>query len=123
LNGKSLGFQCEGDGSVTREFQSGWGGSAYPDCTDPLWKRRGELTFAEGVYEKEDYRVFEELIDDYHLHGMGVRAVRLRVLAGELMGRETVFFQERAGWTGLKFRTQLKADLKGAGLHGRLVAV
>jgi len=90
---------------------------------DPLWHRRSQLTFAEGVYANDDYRVFEELIAEYHRMGMGVRAVRLRVLAGELMGRETVSFQERANWTGTKFRTQLEADLERAELHGRLVAV
>jgi hypothetical protein len=96
---------------------------AHPDCTDPLWKRRAELTFAEVIYANDDYRVFEELIEDYHRLGMGVRAVRLRVLTGELMGHETVSFRERANWTGATFRSQLKADLERAGLHGRLAAV
>ena len=96
---------------------------AYPDCVDPLWQRRSQLTFAEAVKENDDYRVFEQLLNEYHRIGMGVRAVRLRLLTGELMGHETVSFRERYAWTGEKFRSLLTADLERAGLHCRLVAV
>ena len=92
-------------------------------CDDPLWQRRNDLTFAEGVKENDDYRVFEELIDTYHRLGMGVRAVRLRVLTGELMGHETVSFRERYHWTKETYPSLLKSDLKRAGLDQRLVAV
>jgi hypothetical protein len=97
--------------------------NACPGCDDPLWKRRKELTFVEGVKEKADYRIIEELIDEYHSLGMGIRAVRLRILAGELMGSETVSFRERSNWSGATFRSQLKSDLERAGLLGRLTAV
>jgi hypothetical protein len=81
------------------------------------------LTFAEGVKEKDDYRVLEALIEDYHRLDMGVRAVRLRILTGELMGRETVSFRERQNWTDEKYQSLLKSDLQRAGLHQRLVAM
>lgn len=90
---------------------------------DPLWKRRHDLTFAEGVKEKDDYRVFDELIEEYHRLGMGVRAVHLRILTGELIGSETVSFRDRQGWTTRKYQSLLSADLQRAGLHLRLVAV
>jgi tetratricopeptide (TPR) repeat protein len=96
---------------------------ACDGCDDPLWARRKELTFVEGVKENADYRIIEELIDEYHRLGMGVRAVRLRVLAGEMMGRETVSFRERSNWSGSTFRSQLKSDLEHAGLLGRLASV
>jgi hypothetical protein len=92
-------------------------------CSDPFWKRRHDVTFAEGVKENNDYRVFEELIEEYHRQGLGVRAVRLRILAGEFMGSETVSFRERYGWTKEKYRAQLIADLEQAGLRERLVGL
>jgi hypothetical protein len=98
------------------------GDDACSACDDPLWRRRHDLTFVDGVKEKDDYRVFEELAEEYHRLGMGVRAVRLRILTGELMGHETVSFRERYGWTDEKYQSLLKADLRRAGLHQRLVA-
>lgn len=99
------------------------GEDACGSCKDPLWRRRHELTYVEGVKENDDYRVLEELIDEYHRAGMGVRAVRLRILTGEMMGRETVSFRERYNWTDAKYRSLLKTDLERAGLHARLMAI
>lgn len=86
---------------------------ACGSCADPLWRRRHGLTFA----------AFEELIEEYHRLGMGVRAVRLRILGGEMMGRETVSSRERHDWTEAEYQSRLRADLERAGLHARLAAV
>jgi len=99
------------------------GDDAGAASDDPLWKRRHELTFVEGVKEKDDYRVFEALIEEYHRLDRGVRAVRLRILTGELIGRETVSFRERQNWTDEKWRSLLRSDLQRAGLHQRLATI
>ncbi|QDT54354.1 hypothetical protein Pan44_23870 [Caulifigura coniformis] len=87
---------------------------------DPLWPRRHDLKWEAGVKEKRDYQIFEELIAEYHLRGMGQRAVALRVLAAEAMGKETISFRERAGWTASKFREQLRDDFERADLRVRM---
>jgi hypothetical protein len=92
---------------------------ALPDCRDPLWLRRRELTLAEAVRWNDDYLVYEDAIAAYHELGWGVRAVRLRVLVGELMGLETVSFRERYGWTFEGHAEKLAADLARAGLPPR----
>lgn len=94
-----------------------------PQGDDPLWSRRSELTFAEGVKEKNDFAIFEELIAAYHERGMGVRAVRLRVLAGELMCRETISFRERHRWDWNAYWRKLRGDFETAGLADRLVCL
>jgi hypothetical protein len=90
---------------------------------DPLWSRRHELTFAEGIRENSDYEVMGQLIEEYHRSGMGTRAVALRVLSGELMGRETVSFRERLNWSWDNFRDNLRRDVERAGLESRLPAI
>lgn len=97
--------------------------AARPEDDDPLWSRRSELTFAEGVKEKNDFTLFEELIAAYHERGMGIRAVRLRVLAGELMGHETISFRERHHWDWNEYWRKLRVDIETAGLADRLVCL
>jgi tetratricopeptide (TPR) repeat protein len=97
--------------------------AARPAEDDPLWDRRSELTFSDGVKEKHDYTVFEELIAAYHERGLGVRAIRLRILAGELMGHETISFQERQHWDWNEYWRKLRADLETAGLADRVVCL
>ncbi len=84
---------------------------------DPMWARRAELMEDPGL------AVWEELIDAYHEARLGERAVGLRIATGELMSRETVSAQERAGWSEAIYREKLKTDLKRAGLRERLVGV
>jgi hypothetical protein len=89
-------------------------------AADPLWLRRERLTFAEGVRDHGDYEVYAEAIEQYHEQGLSIRAVRLRVLYGELMGGETVSFRERKGFTWDNYRADLRRDFERAGLHDRL---
>jgi hypothetical protein len=90
---------------------------------DPLWLRRDRLTFAEGVRDHGDYEVYAEAIEQYHEQGLSIRAVRLRVLYGELMGRETVSFRERKSFTWDEYRADVRRDFELAGLHDRLDAL
>ena len=110
---------CFGASNADRRRLLGWLGR-MKDATcagpDPLWARRAELRLDDGDTESADYRVFESLIEAYHVAGMGARAVRLRVAAGELMTRETISFQERGAWTSDLWRQVLVADLERAGL-------
>ena len=90
---------------------------------DPLWLRRERLTFAEGVRDHGDYEVYAEAIEHYHEQGLSIRAVRLRVLYGELMGGETVSFRERKGLRWADYWADLRRDCERAGLHDRLDAL
>jgi hypothetical protein len=94
--------------------------SADPDCIDPIWHRRSRLTFATGVKDHGDHEVITEAIEAYHELGMHVRAVRLRILAGELMGNETVSFRERKHFTWPTYWAALRNDVERAGLLARL---
>ncbi|HYR11420.1 MAG TPA: hypothetical protein VEQ60_26800 [Longimicrobium sp.] len=97
--------------------------SADPENPDPVWRRRGELTFAEGVREHRDHEVFAECIQAYHDQGLHLRAVRLRVVLGEMMEGETISFRERAGFTWPAHWAALRDDLRSAGLDARLPAI
>jgi hypothetical protein len=97
--------------------------SADPDCVDPVWTRRKRLTFAQGVKEHDDDEVFREAIEEYHEQGLHLRAVRLRILSGELMGSETVSFRERRSFTWPAYWAALRSDVERAGLHARLIAL
>lgn len=99
------------------------GDDTCPDSVDPLWKRRNDLSFVQGIKEKDDYYVLEELVGEYHRMGLGIRAVYLRILTGELMHSETISFRERNGWTAERYQLLLKADLEKAGLQNRLPAM
>jgi len=114
-------------GHVEREKCLEWfkrlpDGSGAAD-TDALWRRRAELTFAEGIYDHGDYDVYDAIIEEYQEYGFGIRAVRLRVLYGELMGAETDSFRARKGFTWDKYRADLRHDFERAGLHDRLDAL
>lgn len=97
--------------------------SADPGNADPVWLRRGRLTFAEGVRENGDYDVLAECIAAYHEQGQPLRAVRLRVRFGEMMEGETGSFRERAGFTMPAHWAALRDDLRRAGLDARLPAI
>jgi tetratricopeptide (TPR) repeat protein len=90
-----------------------------PDCPDPLWKARHRLTFITGVKWNDDYLIYEDAVEEYHALGWGTRAVRMRILIGELMSGETVSFRDRYGWSREMQRTKLAADLQRAGLPPR----
>jgi hypothetical protein len=75
------------------------------------------------VRDHGDYEVYAEAIEQYHEQGLSIRAVRLRVLFGELIGGETVSFRERKGFTWNKFWSDLRRDCERAGLHDRLDAL
>jgi len=117
-----LCFGAKGRRKILGNLQT-IGDAALPEMNDPLWNRRNDLTFAEGVKENNDYDVLEKLIEEYHQRGMSTRAIGLRVLCGELMGRETVSFKERCNWTWVAFRKHLRSDVERAGLHERLPAI
>jgi hypothetical protein len=93
--------------------------AALPGCVDPIWLRRHRLTLAEAVRWNDDYLLYEEAIEGYHELGFGVRAVRLRILVGELMGLETVSFRERYGWSFELHVEKLLRDLGRASLPPR----
>lgn len=97
--------------------------AADPQNPDPVWRRRAQLTFAQGVRENRDHEVFAECIQAYHDQGLHPRAVRLRVVLGEMMGEETVSFRERAGFTWPAHWAALRDDLRRAGLDARLPAI
>jgi hypothetical protein len=97
--------------------------SADPDCVDPVWKCRKRLTFAQGVKDHDDHEILREAIEEYHEQGLHLRAVRLRILIGELMGSETVSFRERRSFTWPAFWAALRGDVERAGLHARLIAL
>lgn len=97
--------------------------SADPGNTDPVWLRRGRLAFAEGTRENGDYDVLAECIAAYHEQGLHLRAVRLRVVFGEMMDGETGSFRERAGFTMPGHWAALRDDLRRAGLDSRLPAI
>ena len=96
----------------------------YPELrSDPLWSQRQQLTFATGVKRNDDFNIYEEAVAEYLRQGKGVLAVRLRVLVGEMMWRETTSFRERYGYGLEKHRQLLRSEIEQAGLTDRLIAV
>ena len=89
---------------------------------DVLWRERRHLAFQTGVKHNDDFRLYEEAIEASLAARAGIRAVRLRMLVGELMGMKTISFQERYGWTPTKHREDLRRDLLRAGLSARVPA-
>ncbi len=96
--------------------------SEVSDSGDPFWIRRHDVTLAEGLKENDDYRVLEELVEQYHERGEGVRAVCLRIVTGEMMSGETVSFRDRYNWTSDDYTSKLRKDCERAGLNARLSA-
>ena len=90
---------------------------------DPLWAQRQRLTFATGVKHNDDFIVYEEAIATYLNQGKGIRAVRLRMLVGELMWFETVSFRERYNYTFERHRQLLRDEMEQAGLTARLMVL
>ena len=89
--------------------------------TDPVLKRRDRLTFTHAA--ASDYLVYDEAIEEYHAQGLSVRAVRLRVLYGELIAAETVSFREKFAFDWNRYWEALKRDCERAGLQARLDAL
>ena len=94
--------------------------AAHPDCSDPFWRRRRLFSLQTGVKHSPDVALYEEVLADYRSRDDGIRAVRVRLLLGEIMTRETTSFRDRHGWTPESHRSLLAADLRAAGLHDRL---
>jgi tetratricopeptide (TPR) repeat protein len=96
----------------------------FPELThDPMWIQRHQITLESGVKYNNDFHLYEEAISEYLRQGDGIRAVRLRVLVGELMWRETLAFQDRYKYSGKRHAELLRENLKQAGLSKRLPAV
>ncbi len=93
-----------------------------PDCQDPFWTRRSALTLAEGVKTNPDYLLYDEMIEEYHKLGLGIKAVSMRIRVCEMMRSETVSFQERYGWSSEAHEERMRNDLMRAGLTARLEA-
>lgn len=91
-----------------------------PGDSDPLWQNRHKLTFQTGVKQNDDFRIYAEAVEAYHVQGDGHRAIRLRMLIGELMQMETTAFQGRYGWSQQGHLEQLKQEIKRAGVTERL---
>jgi hypothetical protein len=97
--------------------------AADAENRDPVWLRRARLAFAEGARDNGDYAVLDECMAEYHARGQSLRAARLRVLYGEMMGAETVSFRERAGFAWPAHWDAMREDLRRAGLDARLPAI
>ena len=96
----------------------------FPDLADdPLWQHRHRLTLQTGGKHSSDIAIYEEAVAEYLKQGKGVHAVRLRILIGELMGRETISFRERYAYTLERHIELLRAELEQAGLHERTTAL
>ncbi len=86
---------------------------------DPLYQARDRLTFASGVKETDDYKIFDELIDAYIARGDAVEAVGLTMVYNELMAGETISFRERNAETETTQRARLMKSFQAAGLGPR----
>src|SRR5579871_2427844 len=85
-----------------------------PDCHDPYWQRRKRLTLAEYVKTNPDYLLYEEMVEEYHQLGFGLKAVRMRIRIGEMMRMETGAFQSRYDWSEEQHDRQLRDDITRA---------
>ena len=93
--------------------------AAGEHADDPLYQARDRLTFATGVKENDDYKVYGELIDAYIARGEPIEAVGLAMVYNELMVGETVSFREREADTETTQRARLMKTLQAAGLTPR----
>jgi hypothetical protein len=89
--------------------------------TDPLLRHRDRLSFTEAA--AGDYAVYDEAIEEYHAQGLSVRALRLRVLYGELIAAETENFRQRSNFSWQKYWDRLRDDCRRAGLDARIDAL
>ena len=112
-----------GDRATCLRWLREYGDHELPDCTDPIWKVRHQLTFVSGVKRNDDYLLYAEAIEEYHRQGRGDRAIRLRLLVADDMCAETVSFQERYGWSFKRHREQLLDDYRRAGCEERAIAL
>jgi hypothetical protein len=90
---------------------------------DPLWEHRRSLTLATGVKRNDDFLLYEELIAEYLVRGMGECAVALRQAVDEMYQGETVSFRERYGYSDDEFFRRSAAEMEAAGLHQRAEAI
>lgn len=88
---------------------------------DPLWRVREGLRFDRPAGESHDFKFIEEAIAGYFARGEVVRAVRLRILFGDLLCDDRDPFRERIGYTEEDHRAKLKEDMIRAGLGERVI--
>lgn len=93
--------------------------AAGEHAADPLYQARDRLTFATGVKENDDYKVYGELIDAYIARGEPIEAVGLAMVYNELMAGETGSFRERQAETEATQRARLMKTFQAAGLTAR----
>jgi len=91
----------------------------YPECDDPYWLRRNEISLTTGVKRNDTFLVYYEIIDAYRAQGRHLRAVKMRIRTNELFSGETVSFRDRYGWTEGRFLAGLREDFDLAGIRGR----
>jgi tetratricopeptide (TPR) repeat protein len=94
-----------------------------PECDDPYWRRRRDLTLVTGVKYNDDFRMYEEILAAYRARGERRRALLFLMRVHELFRRETVSFRERYGWSYDRYVTELRQDLDAAGLTTRTQAL
>lgn len=94
---------------------------AFPNLAeDPLWRERHQLTFETGEKTSGDFEVYERAVQTYLEQGRGDRAVRLRILIGELIWAEATPFRERMGYTLEVHLARLRENLARGGFERRL---
>jgi hypothetical protein len=86
---------------------------------DPLFRARESLTFASGVVLNNDFRIYEEAIEEYLQQEKRIEAVQLAMLFGELMLGETTPFRERNGLSVMSHRHRLAKVFERTGLIER----
>jgi hypothetical protein len=87
---------------------------------DPLFRERNRLTFAYGVTTNDDFLIYDEAVEAYVEQGRAVDAIRLVMVYGELMMRETTPFRERYQFTPAAYRQRLLRLFRAAKLEERI---
>lgn len=96
----------------------------YPELVDnPIWVNRHKLRFEMYVKRNNDFDIYEEAIEEYLTKNHGKKAVRLRMLVGELMNIETQAFRDRYKYSDEKHNELLANNLKRAGLEIRIPSI
>lgn len=90
---------------------------------DPFFEARHRLKFASGLYAHDDFKVYDEIIDEYVHRGRPIEAIQLAMRYGELMMGETTPFRERENFTPARHRTRLRELFLAANLADRVTLV
>jgi len=88
-------------------------------ANDPLFQAREKLTFATGVTTNDDFRIYEQAMEEYVGRNQAPDALRLAMLYGELMMCEATPFRERNGFTKESHQQRLLRLCQSAGLERR----